>query len=44
LEIIARARAMDGGGLDDYIRVTNTSSNRTVEGKVIGPKQVEIRQ
>ncbi len=44
LEIVANGKAMEGGALDDTIRVTNSSSNRTVDAKVTGPKQVEIRE
>lgn len=44
LEIQASGRALDAGALDDTIRVTNSASNRTVEAKITGPKQVEIRE
>jgi flagella basal body P-ring formation protein FlgA len=43
LEISANGKAMESGALDDTIRVTNATSNRTVDAKVVGPKQVEIR-
>lgn len=44
LEIVASGKAMEAGALDDTIRVTNSGSNRTVDAKVTGPKQVEIRE
>jgi len=44
LEIVANGKAMESGALDDVIRVTNMGSNRTVEAKITGPKQVEIRE
>jgi len=44
LEITASGRALESGALNDSIKVTNLGSNRTVDAKVIGPKQVEIRE
>jgi len=44
LEITASGRALESGALNDSIKITNLGSNRTVDAKVIGPKQVEIRE
>lgn len=44
LEITATGKALENGALDDVIRVTNNASNRTVDAKVAGPNQVEIRE
>lgn len=42
LEITAAGKAIESGALNEVIKVTNLSTNRTVDGKVTGPSQVEV--
>jgi flagella basal body P-ring formation protein FlgA len=42
LLITAQGRALQDGGQGDVVRVTNTQSNRTVEGTVVAPGVVKV--
>lgn len=44
LEINASGKALENGALGDSIKITNTGSNRTVDAKVTGPRQVEVQE
>jgi flagella basal body P-ring formation protein FlgA len=42
MSLTAQGKALEDGSIGDTVRVTNTSSNRTVEGRVEGPNFVAI--
>ena len=42
MTLTAEARALQNGGQDEPIRVINTQSNRTLQGRVVGPNAVEV--
>ena len=44
LEINASGKALENGALGDSIKITNSGSNRTVDARVTGPKQAEIKE
>jgi len=42
MNVTAQGRALEDGSVGDTVRVTNTSSNRTVEGRVEGPNLIAV--
>lgn len=42
MTLSARARAIEDGGEDEVIRVTNVASQKTIEVRVVGPNQVVV--
>lgn len=42
MTLTATGRAMQSGGKGEWIRVQNTETHRLVEGRVIGPNEVEV--
>ena len=42
MSLTAQGRALEDGSVGDTVRVTNTSSNRTIEGRVEGPNLVAV--
>lgn len=42
LNLTTKGKALEHGTKNDIIRVVNTSTNRTIEGRVTGPKEILI--
>ena len=42
MRLTAKGRALEDGTMGQSIKVSNTGSNRTIEGRVTGSKQITV--
>lgn len=42
MQLTAQGKALEDGALNASIRISNTQSNRTIDGMVVGPNQVAV--